>query len=567
MITPTTSYERLGDVDLVVEAVPERIELKREVFAELDRATPGHAILASNTSSLSVTEMGLATTRPELVVGLHFFFPASVNRLVEVIEGDDTSPETVQAATDFAQSIRKTPIRCADVPGFVVNRILTAAVSEVWRHQEQTGADTSELDRLVAESSAAPLGPFALADVLGLDTVLYVTEYLQQCYGERFHVHQRMRDLVAAGDLGVKTGKGFYEQPALKALLERFRLKTLVEACLVLEEGVASMREIDLGMMAAAGFAPPPLAAADQVGLDVVLEQLEQASYTAPVVLRRLVAQGRLGVKSGQGFYPYPRPDGEWAEGPVKLESREQIAIAWLDRPPANSINSNFAAALERIWEFVSSSGSVRALVFASANPQLFSAGADIKQFTRMDARDGRALIERMHGLLLALREARVVTIAAVNAGAFGGGCELAMACDIRLAAESASFGQPEIGLGIMPGFGGTQRLPRLIGEPRALEMNLTGEAISAYEAYELGLVNRVAPDHELFDAAMLWARKLASQAPLALEQIKRVSADADLVSGLEAEKEAFLSVFGSEDAREGFAAFVEKRTARFQGR
>ena len=211
LITPTTSYERLGDVDFVVEAVPERIELKREVFAELDAATPGHAVLASNTSSLSITEMGLATTRPELVVGLHFFFPAAVNRLVEVIEGDDTSPETVQAASAFAQSIRKTPIRCADVPGFVVNRILTAAVSEVWRHQEQTGADTSELDRLVAESGAAPLGPFALADVLGLDTVLYVSEYLQQCYGERFHVHQGMRDLVAAGELGVKTGKGFYE--------------------------------------------------------------------------------------------------------------------------------------------------------------------------------------------------------------------------------------------------------------------------------------------------------------------------------------------------------------------
>ncbi len=211
LITPTVSYADFGDVDFVVEAVPERMELKKAVFAELDQVTPGHAILASNTSSLSVTEMGLATTRPEQVVGFHFFYPASVNRLVEVIGGDDTSTETMQAAVNFAQAIRKTPIRCGEVPGFVVNRILTAAVSEVWRFQEQTGLDTSELDRIVTESKAAPIGPFALADVLGLDTVLYVTEYLQDCYGERFYVHQRMRELVAAGDLGSKTGKGFYE--------------------------------------------------------------------------------------------------------------------------------------------------------------------------------------------------------------------------------------------------------------------------------------------------------------------------------------------------------------------
>jgi 3-hydroxyacyl-CoA dehydrogenase len=211
LIVPATSYAEFGEVDFVIEAVPERMELKKAVFAELDAATPGHAILASNTSSLSITEMGLATTRPEQVVGFHFFYPASVNRLVEVIEGDDTSPEAVKATANFAQAIRKTPIRCADGAGFVVNRILTAAVSEVWRYQEQTGADTSELDRLVTESKAAPIGPFALADVLGLDTVLYVTEYLQECYGDRFHVHQRMRELVAAGDLGSKTGKGFYE--------------------------------------------------------------------------------------------------------------------------------------------------------------------------------------------------------------------------------------------------------------------------------------------------------------------------------------------------------------------
>ena len=210
LITGTTGYEDLGGVDFVVEAVPERMEIKQAVFSELDAATPGHAILASNTSSLSITEMGEATGRPDKVVGFHFFYPASMMRLIEVIEGDDTSAETVQAAASFAQRVRKVPIRCSEAPGFVVNRILKSSVSELWRFQEETGMDIKQLDQLVADSKAAPMGPFFLTDLLGLDTVLHVAEYLKESYGDRFYVHHGMQELVAAGELGAKTGKGFY---------------------------------------------------------------------------------------------------------------------------------------------------------------------------------------------------------------------------------------------------------------------------------------------------------------------------------------------------------------------
>ena len=356
-------------------------------------------------------------------------------------------------------------------------------------------------------------------------------------------------------------------------VVDRFTLKALIEACLVLEEGVASLREIDLGMMAGAGIIPPPFARADQLGLDEVLARMERAQidwgddFEPPTILRRLVSQGRLGVKAGQGFFPYPRPDSGWEDGPVKLEARGQTAIAWLDRPPANSISPEVVDALARVWETVTSSERIRALVFASANPMLFCAGADIKAFTTMDASGGQDLLDRMHALLRGMETSSVVTIAAVNGAALGGGNELAMACDLRIAAESATFGQPEINLGIIPGFGGTQRLPRLIGQARALELNLVGESIDAAQALALGLAHRVVPDHELLDTALAWARKLSEQAPLAVEQIKRVSGAGDLQAGLDAEKQGFVAAFGSEDAREGITAFLEKRTPRFRGR
>jgi 3-hydroxyacyl-CoA dehydrogenase len=211
-ITGTTTYEGFGDVDFVIEAVPERMPIKHAVFGELDEATPGHAIIASNTSALSITEMAEATTRPDRVCGFHFFWPASMMRLIEVIEGEETSDETMQAALNFAQQIRKQPIRCAEAPGFVVNRILNSAVSEIWRAQEEEGIDPKEIDKVVAESKAAPMGPFFLADMVGLDTTLHVAEHLHESFGdERFYVHKGMKELVDAGNLGQKTGKGFYE--------------------------------------------------------------------------------------------------------------------------------------------------------------------------------------------------------------------------------------------------------------------------------------------------------------------------------------------------------------------
>ena len=588
-IQGATDYEAFGDVDFVIEAAPERMEIKQTVFAELDSATPGHAILASNTSSLSITEMGDATLRPEKVVGFHFFYPASVMPLVEIVAGEETDAETLAAAVNFAQTIRKQPITCGEVPGFVVNRILNSAVGEIWRAQEEQGLSIKQIDEAVGAQNVAPMGPFFLVDLLGLDTVLHVAEHLQESYGDSFYVHQGMKRLVSEGKLGAKSGgSGFYDngepqvegegEPDGEALAELMALKALVEACAVLEEGVCTVREIDLGMMAGAGMDPrrgifPPFMKADLLGLDVVYEKLEKATeahgerFSPPVTLKRLVAQGRLGQKAGQGFYAYPQADEGDQTETVKLETRGEVAIAWLANMPMNAISPQVVEDLGKVWEKVKANDEVGAMVIASAIPVVFSAGADIKAFTQMDESSGAGLIDSGHALLRDLGQSRLTTVAAVNSLAFGGGCELAMACDFRIAAQSAIFGQPEIKLGIIPGFGGTQRLPRLVGPHRALEMNLIGDAITAGDALEHGLVNRVVPDHELFDTALSWARGLAGQAPLAVEQIKLVSHRGDLDEGIEAEKQGFATAFRSEDAKEGISAFLGKRKARWQGR
>ena len=317
-----------------------------------------------------------------------------------------------------------------------------------------------------------------------------------------------------------------------RAVAERFQLKAFVEACLVLEEGIAGVRDIDLGMMMGTGMVPGPFARADFRGLDDVLAAMEEAEdewgegFEPPLILRRLVAQGRLGAKSGQGFYPYPQPDAGYEGAPVKLDTRGEVAIVWLDNPPANSISPGRDRGAR---DGLEGDRGTPATV-PRDDRRLAEPGAVLRrrrhQGVHADGRGGRqrAARPRRTGCSASGSSRGSMTIAAVNGLALGGGCELAMACDVRLAAFSATFGQPEINLGIIPGFGGTQRLPRLVGPAKALEMNLTGESISAEDAYEHGLVNRVVADHELFDAAMAWARKFAGQAPVAVEQIKRVS-------------------------------------------
>lgn len=301
LISGTIDYSGFGRVDLVIEAIVENLDIKKKVFAEIDGIAPSHAVLASNTSALPVTEMARATRRPDKVAGLHFFNPVHLMPLVEVIRGEQTSDETVAGLVAFAKQIGKTPIVVKDTPGFLVNRILTVYMTEAAR-MLQAGGTIAEIDRALL-AFGMPMGPFELIDEVGIDVAAKVSKVMIAAFGARMGADGALERLVEAGRLGKKNGKGFYlhqgkekqVDPAVYGLLnlapgregrlgkdepaERCVLVMINEAAQCLAEGVVRRpQEVDAGMIFGTGFPPfrgGLLRHADSLGSGRVVERLE----------------------------------------------------------------------------------------------------------------------------------------------------------------------------------------------------------------------------------------------------------------------------------------------------
>jgi len=249
----------------------------------------------------------------------------------------------------------------------------------------------------------------------------------------------------------------------------------------------------------------------------------------------------------------------------------ETVAVATFHRPKAlNALNSATIAELGQVLDAVDADRSLRALVVTGAGEKAFVAGADIAEMAALSPLEARQFAERGERTLARLEALRIPTIAAVNGFALGGGCELAMACDLVYASERAHFGQPEVNLGLIPAFGGTQRLARRVGPARALEIILTGEMIDAGKAKEIGLALEVLPADQLLSHALQTARKIASRAPAAVALAKRTlhaGLAVDAATAAELERQSFALLFGTEDTREGLSAFLEKRAPAFKNR
>jgi 3-hydroxyacyl-CoA dehydrogenase len=338
LISGATTYDGFEDVDIVIEAVNEKMDLKKQVFKELEQATPETCILASNTSALSISEIASATTRAAKVVGMHFFYPAHVMKLVEVIPGLETSDETVDDTAAFSESLRKIPVRVQECAGFLVNRLLLPYLNEAVMALQEGAASAPEIDAAMREWGF-PMGPFTLCDVLGLDVCAAVGRTLYDSYGPRMAPARLWEKIVERQRYGVKSKAGFYSyaeeggggvDEAMQKMIgevqketgisgtefsvERLIYPMINEAVICLQEHVSSASDMDIAMLAGIGFPQDKggvLKYADTIGLDLVLASLERYTkelgprfWPAPM-LKRMVAAGHLGRKAGRGFFTY----------------------------------------------------------------------------------------------------------------------------------------------------------------------------------------------------------------------------------------------------------------------
>jgi 3-hydroxyacyl-CoA dehydrogenase len=342
LISYTLSYDGFEEVDIVIEAVPEDMRIKASVLTELNQACCPDAIFASNTSALSITEMGVASSRPHKMIGMHFFNPAHVMKLVEVIPGAGTDRDTVDTVERFARYLLKIPVIVRECPGFLVNRLLFPYLNEAAICLQEGRATAREIDAAMGRAGFGwPMGPFALMDMLGLDVCHHIIAYLDSQYGERMQEAALLTALFNAGRLGEKRGKGFYDYPGgerstevdalIRALqaggqvgnvgsafsVDRLMALLLNEAFLCVQERIASVDDVDIACIAGLGMQVRretglarigPLAYADEVGLDVLLERFRRFEsrwgirFRPAEILVLKVRAGELGVKAGRGF-------------------------------------------------------------------------------------------------------------------------------------------------------------------------------------------------------------------------------------------------------------------------
>lgn len=322
-VATTTSYEEAAkSVDFAIEASPENIELKKTIFAKLDQVAPLHAILASNTSTLSITEMGKATKRPDKVAGMHFFNPPYQMALVEVIKGEGTSQDTVMALAELAKKLGKTPVIVRkDVRGFIVNRILGAAFNEAFWAYQRKEATMLGIDASAKYSGGFPMGWFELADFVGLDIAYEVGKILYEAYGERFKPCSEVIDpLIKEHKFGQKTGVGFYDwtkgRPRIPFnLLDEYDVDrswavAVNEAAWLISDDAANPEDIDTGMKLGTYWPQGPCEHADRAGLDTTVNKLKElcAKYNMEMykpcpLLEDYLSKGWIGKKTGRGFY------------------------------------------------------------------------------------------------------------------------------------------------------------------------------------------------------------------------------------------------------------------------
>lgn len=592
LISPIVDLKKaLKNADFVIEAVPEVMKIKKEVFAEAESACPDKTIFATNTSGFSITEMSEALKKPDRLVGLHFFNPVHIMKLVEIIHGAHTSEEAIKSAEYFVKKTGKTAIHVLkDVPGFVVNTILMPLVNEsAWVVHNKEAQSPFDVDAAIKYRLGFPMGMLEMQDTLGggaIDVHYHVCNYFKETRGESYGPPTNFSELFKAGTWGKKKGKGFYDwsdgrrnEIPLSAGRRfdpiRIIAVSINEAAKLLADNISTKQDIDTGTKLGLGFPRGVLRMADDIGLDRVLSELnrlyekfKEERYQPSSLLVDLVKSGKLGRKTGEGFYLYQTgKDFEFIKFSV---NDKKVAKLTLDRPQrANALNMAFLDEINEVLDIVEKDVDIRCLVITGAGRN-FCAGADMAGFATGIPGDMINFSDRGHDLFTRMETMSKPVIASINGPAMGGGLEFALACDLRIMNSKTFVQLPEANLGLFPGWGGTQRLPRLIGMAKAKQVIYLAEKITADKAMAYGLANFVAEPEELDAFVDSIAEKLAKSGPLGIKMAKKVmyyGAQADQRTGLFMEGVSAGDLCTSDDLSEGVTAFMNKREPVYTGK
>lgn len=483
LVTLTTDYNDLTEVDFVVEAVFEDMDVKTKVLQELDAILKPEAILSSNTSSFYIRDLAKATKRPDRFLGMHYFFHPAKNRLLEIIAHEGTSEETIAIANKFADLHGKTAITVQDSPGFAVNRFFVPWLTESTRLVEEGVANKATIDAAAKKTFRIGMGPFELMNASGIPIALHSAHTLAREISEFYAPTQLLAEQVESGELW-QVNDGEVDESKFDVIAERLLATTIGAASALVDEGVASIEDTNRGAVVGLRWKVGPFQLANNYGVKETYEMVKRLS------------DSREGFPIGEVLRKQAELNQPFEFSYVDYAVRDGIANITINRPEAmNALNPTVVGQLTAAYDKAEADDSVKAIVFRGAG-KAFVAGADLKFFLD-NAKNDRVqdivdFTEKGHNLFRRMETSDKLTITVLDGLSLGGGSEFALATQAIVATEKGSFGFPESGLGIYPGYGGMLRFNNHLGKELTKYYALTGKGISAQDAYELGIVTKL---------------------------------------------------------------------------